>query len=44
VGTLYPEHLRENIAAVERGPLPAHVYEEAKRRLNNVDVSPVQTA
>jgi aryl-alcohol dehydrogenase-like predicted oxidoreductase len=44
VGTLYPEHLRENIAAVERGPLPANVYEEAKHRLHGVGVSPAQTA
>jgi hypothetical protein len=44
VGTLYPEHLRENLAAVERGPLPANVYDEAKRRLNSVGISPVQTA
>jgi len=44
VGTLYPEHLQENIAAAEQGPLPAQVYDEAKRRLNSVDVSPVQTA
>ena len=43
VGTLYPEHLRENIAAVERGPLPANVYEEAKRRLDRLGVAPVQT-
>jgi aryl-alcohol dehydrogenase-like predicted oxidoreductase len=44
VGTLYPEHLRENIAALERGPLPAEVYEQAKRRLNRVGVSAVPTA
>jgi aryl-alcohol dehydrogenase-like predicted oxidoreductase len=43
VGTLYPEHLQENIAAVEQGPLPASVYEEAKRRLDRVGVTPVQT-
>ena len=43
VGTLYPEHLRENLAAVERGPLPANIYEEAKRRLDRVGVSPVPT-
>jgi aryl-alcohol dehydrogenase-like predicted oxidoreductase len=43
-GTLYPEHLRENIAAVQRGPLPEDVYEEAKRRLDQVGVAPVQTA
>jgi aryl-alcohol dehydrogenase-like predicted oxidoreductase len=42
VGTLYPEHLQENIAAVERGPLPANVYEEAKRRLDRVGVAPAQ--
>ena len=41
VGTLYPEHLRENIAAVEQGPLPADVYEEAKRRLDRIGVTPV---
>ena len=40
VGTLYPEHLRENIAALEKGPLPADVYEEAKLRLKNVGVAP----
>ncbi len=33
VGTLHPEHLLENVAAVLRGPLPASVYSEAKRRL-----------
>jgi len=42
VGTLYPEHLRENIAALEQGPLPANVYEEAKRRLDQVGVAPAQ--
>lgn len=34
VGTLIPEHLHENIAAAARGPLPAQVYAEAKRRLD----------
>lgn len=43
-GTLYPEHLRENIAAAESGPLPANVYEEAKRRLDSAGVAPGQTA
>jgi hypothetical protein len=33
VGTLNPVHLLENVAAVLRGPLPAAVYAEAKRRL-----------
>jgi len=41
VGTLYPEHLRENLAGVERGPLPANVYDEAKRRLDRVGIAPV---
>jgi len=43
VGTLYPEHLRENVAAVKKGPLPADVYEEAKRRLDRIGVAPVPT-
>ncbi len=38
VGTKNPEHLRENVEAAARGPLPADVYAEAKRRL---DASPV---
>ena len=33
VGTLNPTHLRENVAAVRRGPLPASVLEEARNRL-----------
>lgn len=33
VGTKSVEHLHENLAAAERGPLPADVYAEAKRRL-----------
>jgi aryl-alcohol dehydrogenase-like predicted oxidoreductase len=33
IGTLHPEHLHENIAAVVRGPLPLAVYHEARRRL-----------
>jgi len=41
VGTLYPEHLQENIDAVLHGPLPADVYEEAKRRLEKVEIKPV---
>ena len=36
VGTLDPEHLLENIAAVLKGPLPAPVFTEAKRRLVGV--------
>jgi aryl-alcohol dehydrogenase-like predicted oxidoreductase len=33
VGTMNPEHLRANVAAAGRGPLPSDVYGEAKRRL-----------
>jgi aryl-alcohol dehydrogenase-like predicted oxidoreductase len=33
VGTLNPTHLQENVAAVLQGPLPAAIYDEAKRRL-----------
>ena len=33
VGTLHPDHLAENVAAAERGPLTADVYEEARKRL-----------
>jgi aryl-alcohol dehydrogenase-like predicted oxidoreductase len=40
-GTLYPDHLNENVNAVLRGPLPPDVYEEAKRRLANAEVRPV---
>ncbi|MEX2228060.1 MAG: aldo/keto reductase [Dehalococcoidia bacterium] len=33
VGTLNPVHLAANLAAVERGPLPADVVAEARRRV-----------
>ena len=33
VGTADPDHLAQNIAAASKGPLPANVYIEAKRRL-----------
>jgi len=33
VGTLNPDHLAENIAATRRGPLPADLLEEARRRV-----------
>jgi len=32
-GTSNPVHLASNIAVAERGPLPADLYEEAKKRL-----------
>jgi len=34
VGTLNPEHLQENVWAASKGPLPADVYAEAKKRLD----------
>ena len=40
VGTLHPQHLAENIAAIKRGPLPAQVYAEAKQRLDKAGVKP----
>jgi aryl-alcohol dehydrogenase-like predicted oxidoreductase len=40
VGTLHPEHLRENVRAAERGPLPADLYREAKRRLDQIGEKP----
>jgi aryl-alcohol dehydrogenase-like predicted oxidoreductase len=40
-GTLQPDHLHENVAAAQRGPLAADVYAEAKRRLDGVGLSPV---
>jgi aryl-alcohol dehydrogenase-like predicted oxidoreductase len=33
VGTLNPAHLQQNVAAVLQGPLPASIYDEARRRL-----------
>ncbi len=42
VGTLRPEHLQENVAAAQRGPLPADIYAEAKRRLEAVGVKPIK--
>jgi aryl-alcohol dehydrogenase-like predicted oxidoreductase len=40
VGTTNPDHLRENVEAVLKGPLSAEVYSEAQRRLNEVGVVP----
>jgi aryl-alcohol dehydrogenase-like predicted oxidoreductase len=36
VGTSSLDHLRANLAIAEKGPLPADLYEEAKRRLDSV--------
>jgi aryl-alcohol dehydrogenase-like predicted oxidoreductase len=40
VGTMNPDHLSENIAIAEKGPLPEDVYTEAKKRLDAVGESP----
>ena len=40
VGTLNPDHLAGNIAAMAKGSLPADVYEEAKRRLATAGSAP----
>ncbi|HXG24879.1 MAG TPA: aldo/keto reductase, partial [Chthonomonadales bacterium] len=40
VGTLNPDHLRENVQAVLQGPLPADIYTEAKRRLDAIGEKP----
>ena len=41
VGTTSPDHLRENVEAVLRGPLPDDVYSEARRRLDSAGARPV---
>jgi aryl-alcohol dehydrogenase-like predicted oxidoreductase len=40
IGTRSISHLADNIKSAEKGPLPADVYAEAKRRLNFVGVIP----
>jgi aryl-alcohol dehydrogenase-like predicted oxidoreductase len=42
VGTLNLDHLQANVRALERGPLDAAVYEEAKRRLDGVGSTPAR--
>ena len=39
VGTKSLDHLAENVAAVEAGPLPADALAEAKRRLDAAGVT-----
>ena len=39
VGTLQPEHLKENISALQKGSLPQEVYAEAKRRLDAIGIT-----
>jgi aryl-alcohol dehydrogenase-like predicted oxidoreductase len=40
VGTLNPAHLAENVTVAAQGPLPADVYAEAKRRLDQAGERP----
>jgi aryl-alcohol dehydrogenase-like predicted oxidoreductase len=40
VGTINPDHLQQNVDAVERGPLSDDVYAEAKKRLTEVGQVP----
>jgi len=40
VGTINPQHLQDNLAALAKGPLPADVYAEAKRRLDAAGLKP----
>ncbi len=40
VGTTNLDHLDENLQGIQRGPLPAEVYAEARRRLDQVGVTP----
>jgi len=41
VGTLNPNHMKENLARAERGALPSWLYAEAKRRLASCGAKPV---
>jgi aryl-alcohol dehydrogenase-like predicted oxidoreductase len=40
VGTMNPDHLRENVEVASKGGLPADVYAEAKRRLDAAGYRP----
>ena len=40
IATLNPDHLMANLKAVQDGPLPHGMYEEAKRRLSAVGAQP----
>ena len=40
VGTVAPDHLEGNVKALAKGPLPADVYAEAKRRLAQAGTAP----
>jgi aryl-alcohol dehydrogenase-like predicted oxidoreductase len=43
VGTANPEHLKANVEVLRQGPLPADLYNEAKRRLAAAGSAPQQT-
>jgi aryl-alcohol dehydrogenase-like predicted oxidoreductase len=40
VGTISPDHLQHNVEVLRQGPLPAHVYAEARRRLEAAGSAP----
>jgi aryl-alcohol dehydrogenase-like predicted oxidoreductase len=40
VGTKNPDHLKDNIEAAKKGPLPESVVAEAKRRLTEAGAVP----
>jgi aryl-alcohol dehydrogenase-like predicted oxidoreductase len=40
VGTANPAHLRDNVEILQKGPLPADMYAEAKRRLSAAGSAP----
>ncbi len=40
VGTANPDHLQQNLDAAAKGPLPADLYDEAKRRLDAAGARP----
>ena len=40
VGTANPAHLQDNVAILQKGPLPAELYTEAKRRLAEAGSAP----
>lgn len=41
IGTLNPDHLKENLAAASKGPLPDRLYGEAKQRLAACGIRPM---
>ena len=43
VGTANPSHLRDNVAILRKGPLPAALYAEAKQRLTAAGSTPRDT-